>query len=143
MSEPLPDGLERESSSVQGAALAQARVGRLKRRVDFLRVAGRRVKWVTPGLVLQACPFPVKPGLWQLDTVDLRLGFTTSRKVGGAVDRNRARRRLRAIADQIMPNEAKTGFDYVLIGRHTTVKRPFDLLLADLRSALKRLGMTR
>lgn len=143
MPESLSEGLPLKSSSGHAIVSADARIGRLKRRADFLRVAGRRVKWVTPGLVLQACPFPVKPGLWQLDNVDLRLGFTTSRKVGGAVERNRARRRLRAVAERIMPHEARTGFDYVLIGRHTTVHRPFDLLLADLRSALKRLGMAR
>ncbi|MEX1206259.1 MAG: ribonuclease P protein component [Dongiaceae bacterium] len=59
---------------------------RLKRRPDFLRVAGTRRKSVTPGLILQARPrAAAEPGVF-------RVGFTVSRKVGGAVARNRARR---------------------------------------------------
>jgi ribonuclease P protein component len=71
------------------------------------------------------------------------VGFTTSKKVGDAVNRNRARRRLRAAVDIVFPGEAQTGRDYVVIGRAATVTRPFDLLLADLRAALKRLGARR
>lgn len=118
---------------------------RLKQRFDFLRVAGRKVKWATPGLVLQAAPFPVtgRGAVEPRDQPFMRIGFTTSKKVGRAVERNRARRRLRALADLIMPFEAKPGFDYVIIGRSATVKRPFDLLERDLRSALKRLDKIR
>lgn len=73
----------------------------------------------------------------------LRVGFTVSRKVGNAVKRNRARRRLKAAAEQIMPVHAAPGYDYVVIGRQETLVRPFALLLQDLQAALKRLGLFR
>lgn len=124
---------------------------RLKTRRDFLRVAGTRRKWVTPGFILQIAPQPAAPqeatgsaSARVSDTAGLRVGFTTSRKVGNAVKRNRARRRLRAVADQILPQYAQTGYDYVLIGRaDATVSLPFDQMLHDLRWALKRLGALR
>jgi len=52
--------------------------------------------------------------------------------------RNRAKRRLRAAAAQILANEAKPGTDYVLIARSTTAERPFAALLSDLAAALRR-----
>ncbi|ABC24131.1 ribonuclease P protein component [Rhodospirillum rubrum] len=121
-------------------------VGRLKQRADFLRVAGKRCKWAAPGLVLQAAVQPA-PRAGRHPALPLpppiRVGFTTSKKVGNAVERNRARRRLRAAVDLVIATEAKGGHDYVVIGRAATLGRPFDLLVADLRAALKRLGMRR
>ena len=73
----------------------------------------------------------------------IRVGFTASRKVGNAVARNRARRRLREAARRVLPVVAAPGRDYVLIGRRTTLERPFPLLLADLETALCRLGAGR
>jgi ribonuclease P protein component len=66
------------------------------------------------------------------------VGFTASKKVGGAVARNRAKRRLRALAAEILPVEGRPGRDYVLIARPATVTRAFDDLRADLREALAR-----
>ncbi|UCH72925.1 MAG: ribonuclease P protein component [Rhodospirillales bacterium] len=109
-------------------------VQRLKRRTDFLRVAGARRKCAMPGLVLQARRRDDAHGT-------TRVGYTASRKVGGAVQRNRARRRLKAAAGQIIPRHAKAGFDLVLIARGATVKRPFGALLEDLKAALKRVGV--
>lgn len=68
-----------------------------------------------------------------------RVGFTVSRKVGNAVQRNRARRRLCAAVERVMPAHAKGGFDFVVIGRKRTLRRPFTALIADLETALKRL----
>ncbi len=66
----------------------------------------------------------------------MRVGFTVSRKVGNAVARNRARRRLRAAVDRVMPTRARPGYDFVVIGRAGTLTRPFDSLVGDLTTAL-------
>ena len=70
----------------------------------------------------------------------IRVGFTCSKKVGNAVARNRAKRRLREVARLILPTHGRAGWDYVLIGRHgATADRPFDELQGDLIYALKKL----
>ena len=102
----------------------------LKVRADFLRAArGKRI--VTPAFVLQYTPRNDDPGI--------RVGFTCSKKVGNAVARNRAKRRLREIARLVLPAHGTPGTDYVLIGRaDVTATRPFDTMLDDLRDALER-----
>lgn len=69
----------------------------------------------------------------------MRLGLTVSKKVGGAVVRNRMKRRFRALARKILPAEGLEGADHVMIGRAEGVERPFDALASDLRRALKRI----
>jgi ribonuclease P protein component len=66
------------------------------------------------------------------------VGFTASRKIGNAVTRNRAKRRLRSAAASILLGKGKPGTDYVLIARTSTVDRPYDALVADLEAALRR-----
>jgi ribonuclease P protein component len=68
-----------------------------------------------------------------------RVGFTASRKVGNAVVRNRAKRRLRAAAAQILTDQGRPGTDYVLIARSGTAERPYLALLDDLAAALRRI----
>lgn len=114
-------------------------LSRLKKRVDFLRVAGRRRKWAAPGLILQAAPAEGPDA--KADAI--RVGFTVSKKVGNSVERNRARRRLKAAAGEILPVLAAPGLDLVVIGRRETLTRPYSLLLQDLRTALKRVGALR
>jgi ribonuclease P protein component len=118
------------------------RLGRLLQRKDFLRVAGGRRKSAMPGLILQALP--------NEETVEAgpqaearRVGFTASKKVGNAVARNRAKRRLRAAARQVMAAHAAPGHDYVLIARNETPDHPYISLVAELETALKRLGAWR
>ncbi len=111
-----------------------AQLERLTRRSEFLKVASGRRKSVAPGLILQALP--------QAGST-LRVGFTASRKVGNAVARNRARRRLRAAAAAVLPDHAAMDHDYVLIARLETLERPFGDLLGDLTAGLKRLGVYR
>jgi ribonuclease P protein component len=112
---------------------------RLKKRADFLRVAGLRRKWAAPGLILQAAPSTAIPP----DSGEARIGFTVSKKVGNSVCRNRARRRLKAAVGEVFPVNAAAGLDYVVIGRRETLARPYSLLLQDLLTALKRVGALR
>ena len=100
----------------------------LKIRSDFLRAA-RGIRRVAPGLTLEICANPAYP--------KPRVGFTASRKVGGAVVRNRAKRRLRAVAAEVLAAQGLPGTDYVLVARQGTVSRPFDALKSDLAEALR------
>lgn len=106
--------------------------GRLKKRRDFLRAASRGKRAARPGLVLQA--LATEPGA-------VRLGFTVTKKVGNAVVRNRARRRLKEAARLTLPGLGLDGWDLVLIGRDGTGGRPFGQLIGDLRGALKQAGV--
>lgn len=108
-------------------------IARLRKRREFL-AAARAVKSATPGLVLQALP--------RGDEAAPRVGFTVTKKVGIAVIRNRARRRLREAAREILPVHAKAGYDYVLVGRLATLTRAWPDLLDDLRDALSRVHNT-
>jgi ribonuclease P protein component len=67
-------------------------------------------------------------------------GFTATRRIGGAVTRNRAKRRLREAARLLLPDHARPGFDYVFIARGGAPARPWPRLLDDVKSALIRLA---
>ncbi len=106
------------------------KVSRLLKRADFLRLSrGRR--WSAPGLVLQMAPTPEPSGA-------LRVGFTATKKLGGAVARNRVKRRLREAARAVLPLLGQKGHDYVLVGREATADRPFVALIDDLKQALRK-----
>ena len=116
-------------------------LGRLKKRSEFLRAARTGRKWATAGLVLQAVARPraERQGVGDRASEDaVRVGFTASRKVGNAVARNRAKRRLRAVSGALLPRAGKPGTDYVLIARQGTLMRPYLGLLSDLEAALSR-----
>jgi ribonuclease P protein component len=116
-----------------------ARLVRLKSRADFLRVAATHVRAVRPGLILQAAPQPER----DMPAQSPRVGYTASRRVGNAVARNRAKRRLRAAAASLLPERGKDGMDYVLIARGETGSRRFADLLGDLDGALRQLARPR
>ncbi len=70
----------------------------------------------------------------------IRVGFTASRKVGNAVIRNRAKRRLRAVAAEVLTRSGKPGTDYVIVARSTTGDRAYADLVVDLETALRQVG---
>lgn len=109
---------------------------RLRRRAEYLRVQGAERRSAQPGLLLQAALAPESSS-----RAAIRVGFTASRKVGNAVLRNRARRRLKALAREIMPQHAAAGHEYVLVARKATPERGFAELRRDLEAALRRLKL--
>lgn len=112
---------------------AGAPVARLKKRPDFLAAAGA-AKCARGAVVAQGR---------RRDDDDplIRVGFTATRRIGGAVVRNRAKRRLREAATTLIPLLARQGCDYVFVARGGTASRPWDSLLGDMRQALARLSV--
>lgn len=103
----------------------------IAKRADFLAAARAR-RQPMPGFLLQARD--------RGDDAPPRFGFTCSKKVGNAVIRNRARRRLREAARLIEAGCARQGWDYVLVGRpEATIARSFSDLLRDLTAALRKI----
>ena len=100
---------------------------RLTERRDFL-AANRGRRFATPGFVLLVRP--------RGDDAPLRAGFTVTRKIGNAVVRNRLKRRLRALARDLLPTAGVPGADHVLIGRSGGMTRDFSSMADDLRQVL-------
>lgn len=102
----------------------------LKKRFNFLKVAKEGRKAVMPSLIIQA---HLKK---ENEEACVRFGFTATRKIGSAVIRNRARRRLKSTVDLIMKEKSLRPGDYVLIARHETATVPFKVLIKDFKKAL-------
>ena len=107
---------------------------RLKQRADFLAAA--------KGARVPAAPFVLQSRA-RGDPGPARFGFTVSRKVGTAVERNRVRRRLKEIVRRNAAVIAQDGHDYVLIGRRAALAMPFDEMTTEFVGALARLSRGR
>jgi ribonuclease P protein component len=114
---------------------APLHIERLKKRPDFLACA-QGPSCAKGAIVIQARPRADENPL-------IRAGFTATRKIGNAVVRNRAKRRMREAARLVLPEMAHPGFDYVFIARGGMTTRPWDRLLDDVKSALLRLATER
>jgi ribonuclease P protein component len=123
MSEPV--AINRKE---KGAGAEPAPFGRLKKRAEFQRVA-RGFRWQSEDFVLQAALRGEPP------TLGPRIGFTVTRKTGGAVERNRIRRRLKEALRGTEKLAVKPDHDYVLVARRGALVRPFDALRAELNRA--------
>ena len=108
-------------------------LGQLKQRSEFLFVRAGEYR-AQGALVIQMRKNPTHS--------DIKVGFTATKKIGNAVIRNRAKRRMRHIAREVLPVYGIAGHDYVFIARNGAVKRPFALLLEDAKTALTRLSPT-
>ncbi len=128
-----PSGTAPARPPVAPCRAGRRKPARLKRRADFLQVAGQGNKAAVSGVVLQARA--------RGDGEMARLGFTVTKKVGNAVIRNRTRRRLREAARLLIAERPCLGHDLVLIGRDSTRRRRFDLLIGDIRRALDKVGV--
>ena len=107
---------------------------RLGQRANFLAAASG-IKVPATAFVLQARK--------RRDTEPARLGFTVSKKVGNAVERNRVRRRLREIVRLSATSRLQAGHDYVLVGRRAALSQPFAVMTQDFEGALRRVHARR
>lgn len=139
MTPPEPPAAGRKAGAAERAPAVSscpggARLERLRRRAEFLKAAQAR-RQGTAGFLLQAR----RRAEGEADPWLVRVGFTASKKIGNAVLRNRAKRRLRALARAVLPGEGRPGWDYVLVARpEATVARPHAEMVSDLRHALRR-----
>src|SRR4051795_924817 len=120
-----PQGAERSPGPRPQEA---QRLNILKKRADFLAANGG-LRASTPGFLL------LLPDRKDADS-RMRVGFTVTKKIGGAVVRNRMKRRFRALAREIVPAKGFAGSDHVMIGRSGGVERDFGLLRSELTKAL-------
>jgi ribonuclease P protein component len=132
---PQPDGDGRRPQGPECSPRARPqeaqRLVTISKRADFLAANGG-LRTTTPGFVLLVRDR-------KDDDPQMRVGFTVTKKIGGAVVRNRMKRRFRALAREIVPVKGLAGSDQVMIGRAKGIERDFGAMRSELASALDRL----
>ena len=108
----------------------------LKDSADFLRISRLGKRWTFPSFIMQALKRDQSSG-----AASFRLGLTVSRKIGNAVKRNRAKRRLREVVRLYATPEKLAGWDIVLIARPSSSERDFQLMRQDFMQGLKNMGV--
>jgi len=111
--------------------------GALRKRRDFLFVQQKGVRQVMNHFILQAAVKPASTA--SQPAFSYRTGVTASKKVGNAVARNRAKRRMRALFSKLECDHELSGTDYVLVARHSLVQAAWTELLSDFSIAAKRI----
>jgi ribonuclease P protein component len=119
----VPDSLPKTTAALK--------IERIKKRPDFLACA-QALHCARGAVLIQTRS--------RDETPLIRVGFTATKRIGNAVARNRAKRRLREAARLMLPDLAKPGHDYVFIARGGVTTRPWPRLLDDVKSALIRLA---
>jgi len=109
----------------------------LKVRAEFLRVR-KGARWAGPAFVLEAKERNGEPDDQAATRQEPRFGFTVTRQIGKAVERNRIRRRLKAAVRGVSRDHARGNFDYVLIARKPALTSAFGAIVSDLVKALER-----
>ena len=113
-----------------------AKIGRLKKRQEFQDIQLSGESWVSSSIIVQ---YKYDDNS-AVDDAPLRVGFTVSKKTSKlAVERNRIKRRLRALVQDVLPEKGRGGEAYVLIGRKETLNVPYERLRKDFIWCLKRL----
>ncbi len=129
-----PQAPDTQDAGVASPAVSFS-VSTLRKRSDFL-LAARAKRQAMPGFILQARQRKAP----ETTVSEIRIGYTCSKKVGNAVARNRAKRRLREIARQVINVQGKSGWDYVLIGRRLeTATRNYQVMVQDLEAAIAKI----
>jgi len=132
---PLADGDGRRPQGAERASRPRPqetqRLTTISKRADFI-AANSGLRVTTPGFILLVRD--------RKDSdLGMRVGFTVTKKIGGAVVRNRMKRRFRALARELVPSQGLAGADHVMIGRAKGIEREFGLLRTELAGALDRL----
>ena len=130
-----------QPSDFRGHAIADPmpaiskKIVRLKRRPEFLAVAASGRRWVAPAFILQAAPRSTTD---TFPSGDIGIGFTATKRIGNAVRRNRAKRRLREAARLLAGDKVVTDHNYVLVARSEVLTCAFQTILSDLETAFSR-----
>lgn len=100
-----------------------ASIENIKKRCDFVRLTKEGVHYVSPSFIVQ---------LYRKDMGCIRIGVTATKKLGNAVVRNRAKRRLRVLSRQLFDGQCPDSWDIVFVGRRRVIEKPFSALLLEL-----------